>query len=537
MNLLTELNNLVKPTNLTRKLTINGETKIYPVYKINISLLFYNDQNDRIASWISQYKEENGQLSLETKSIEEYNNIIEKFVISSNPQSITKTANNIKLIGQREPGVVLKDGRIIDGNRRYTCIRQLFKNDSNTCWFESVILDIDLNDNKKMIKMLELTIQHGEEKRVDYNREEILIGIYHDIVETKLLTIDEYAKSTNESVNEIAKKVAASKILADYLEYIGMPKQFFVAREYQLVSLISDAQELLKRCINQEMVDKLKRIIFVNQLMNSFSDERKFIKNIASLITNGQYFAYEDNQLKIEEKVLARKNMVNPSSLSEIKAFVAENDDLTMELKESMDKYLNNSKIVEVHNKPAQTITKTLISLKDVDTNIVAKLSPVEKTKLVNQLSHLNEVIDTISEAADYHKTVVNQEEQLEIVTDVKKGTSFINLPSTLEEQVMIENIVLPIRGLIFTFDINNKLENSIDYKLYFINENGEILSNVIETPLNKNSRHLTFELSSKVSEENVIDLVVKKNVDAENEVRFMFDFPVKVEFGGEFDF
>jgi hypothetical protein len=40
-------------TGLSKKITINGVAKAYPVYKVRLDMLFYNDQNDRIATWIS----------------------------------------------------------------------------------------------------------------------------------------------------------------------------------------------------------------------------------------------------------------------------------------------------------------------------------------------------------------------------------------------------------------------------------------------------------------------------------------------------
>ena len=43
-------NKTVIRTSLTRKLTIDGMTNPYPVYKIRLDQLFYNDQNDRIAT-------------------------------------------------------------------------------------------------------------------------------------------------------------------------------------------------------------------------------------------------------------------------------------------------------------------------------------------------------------------------------------------------------------------------------------------------------------------------------------------------------
>ena len=116
MNLLDEqYREFVQPTTLTKKLTLNGETKAYPIYRVRLELLYYNEQNDRIATWISQYKSEHG--GFQDLSQEAYNAVIEDFIIKSNPASIEKTKNNIKAVNQREPGVILSDGRIVDGNR------------------------------------------------------------------------------------------------------------------------------------------------------------------------------------------------------------------------------------------------------------------------------------------------------------------------------------------------------------------------------------------------------------------------------------
>ncbi len=109
---------LVQKTTLTRKVTYGGKTVVYPVYRIRLDALYYNDQNDRIATWITQYESENGQDALSGLNIEIYNRIIENFIVDSNPEAIAKTQKNIALVGQREPGVTLADGRIVDGNRR-----------------------------------------------------------------------------------------------------------------------------------------------------------------------------------------------------------------------------------------------------------------------------------------------------------------------------------------------------------------------------------------------------------------------------------
>ena len=76
---------IVEKTNLSRKLTIGGKTAAYPVYRIRLDQLFYNDQNDRIATWITQYRNETGNVPLPELSREAYNESIERFIIDSNP--------------------------------------------------------------------------------------------------------------------------------------------------------------------------------------------------------------------------------------------------------------------------------------------------------------------------------------------------------------------------------------------------------------------------------------------------------------------
>ena len=76
-------------------MTIGGQTRPYTVYRIPLSLLYYNDQNDRIATWITQYKNDPSAKSFDDLSKEDYNLVIQQFIVDSNPSAIEKTKNNI----------------------------------------------------------------------------------------------------------------------------------------------------------------------------------------------------------------------------------------------------------------------------------------------------------------------------------------------------------------------------------------------------------------------------------------------------------
>ena len=98
----------VQKTKLSRKVTYGGQTIVYPVYKVRIDELYYNDQNDRIATWISGYESENGTDSLSSLKVEIYNRIIEEFIVESNPEAINKRVNHFFYV--------------IAKNKNYLCI-------------------------------------------------------------------------------------------------------------------------------------------------------------------------------------------------------------------------------------------------------------------------------------------------------------------------------------------------------------------------------------------------------------------------------
>lgn len=81
MNLLNDgiKSKAVMPTQSTKKLSIDNHTQVYPVYKIRLDQLYFNDQNDRIATWISQYKAEHTDVALESLSHSDYNDIIQVY--------------------------------------------------------------------------------------------------------------------------------------------------------------------------------------------------------------------------------------------------------------------------------------------------------------------------------------------------------------------------------------------------------------------------------------------------------------------------
>jgi len=400
MNLLFEgiEQNVVIKTTMTRKLTIDGITKAYPVYKVRLDQLFYNDQNDRIATWMSRYKAQHDGCAPDISDREAYNSIIEQFIVESNPEAIKKTQTNIELVDQREAGVVLADGRIIDGNRRYTCLRRLAKKNDRFNYFETVILDRNIETSAKQIKMLELSIQHGEESKVDYDPIDRLVGVYNDIIDTKLLSEEEYAKSTNETLSEVKKKVELSEILVEFLEFANAPKQFYIARDLQIYYPLEELQKLLRKCTTEDEKEDLKNSIFCNILVQPMGDMTRFIRKFKDVIGSDYQEEFMEEQRDLAEKtleMLPESGKVNPTVIREV---VRTNEELRGEMERSIEKATEKVKKKETHNRPIQLAEKATNALEDIDQNIILKMNDSELRRLERQLDKLEKLIAEIRE-------------------------------------------------------------------------------------------------------------------------------------------
>ena len=383
-------------TTLSRKLTIDGITQAYPVYKIRLDWLFYNDQNDRIATWISEYRAGHDGQAPDPTDRAAYNEIIEKFIVESNPDAIRKTQTNIEMVDQREPGVVLNDGRIIDGNRRFTCLRRLAQKNDRFNYFEAVILDRNIESSLKQIKMLELSIQHGEESRVDYNPVDRLVGVYNDIIASKLLSVEEYARSTNESESDVRRRIEVANLMVEFLDYINAPKQFYIARDLQIYFPIEELAKLIKKCRTEDEIEDLKISVFNNILMQTAGDMTRYIRNIKSILGSDYQEEFFEEQKELAGRVIETLPPVGRVSTEAIRDVVRANTEISGAMERSMDKALTKVRKNETRNRPIQLAEKATNFLESLDQNILLKMNDSELQRLSRQLDRLEQVIAEI---------------------------------------------------------------------------------------------------------------------------------------------
>ena len=283
----------VMPVNKTKTVVLARKSETFQVYRVPLKYLYYNDQNDRISTEVVRYCTENDR-DLPTDR-DEYNQIFEDLIVKSKKDAIIKTQRSIATRGQDNPGVTLKDGRVIDGNRRFTCLRRIERETNQEQFFETIILDYNYKDDYKYIKSLELELQMGVDEKVKYDPIDKLFGVYKSIRIEKAFTIEEYASLFDDySVSEVKKDLALADLMVEYLEFQGTPGKYYIAKDMDLQGTLFEIPSILDKVAkkNSDLVDDVKLRIFASISVGASKKLNQFLRDLRDVVENGDLVKY-----------------------------------------------------------------------------------------------------------------------------------------------------------------------------------------------------------------------------------------------------
>lgn len=388
----------------TKKLTFKGETKVFDVYKVPIDMLFYNDLNGRIATFISQYASEGKDItSLDNKT---YNDTIAEFIKNSATLArFKKTKEDIRQNTQKEVGVVLTDGRVIDGNRRFTCLRELFDEtgDQKFSYFEAVVLDAPSKTDEytwKAIKSLELELQIGTDEKVDYSPIDWLVRVYRDVVKEKLFTEQEYCRLTKLSASEFRKTKTKAELMEDFLEFFNKPEQFFIAKKLELDGPLQELVKTRKR-LNDREWDSIKAVFYVYLWTAKSGDKTRFVRNLANSVGSPDFAPLITKAVSDAEKILngeevtPESNPVKPTTIGQDGSY---NPQPSREVQSSLETQAQDviakKSNFDAKNKPIKCCEDALKNLGEIDQGLVDRWNDVAMTAKYKRL--LNDLERTI---------------------------------------------------------------------------------------------------------------------------------------------
>lgn len=388
----------------TKKLTFKGETKVFDVYKVPIDMLFCNDLNGRIATFISQYASEGKDItSLDNKT---YNDTIAEFIKNSATLArFKKTKEDVRQNTQKEVGVVLTDGRVIDGNRRFTCLRELFDEtgDQKFAYFEAVVLDAPSKTDEyawKAIKSLELELQIGTDEKVDYSPIDWLVRVYRDVVKEKLFTEQEYCRLTNLSASEFRKTKTKAELMEDFLEFFNKPEQFYIAKKLELDGPLQELVKTRKRLKDREW-DSIKAVFYVYLWTAKSGDKTRFVRNLANSVGTPDFAPLIKKAVSDAEKILNGEEVTpesKPVKPTTIGLDGSYNPQPAKEVQSSLETQAQDviakKSNFDAKNKPIKCCEDALKNLGEIDQGLVDRWNDVTMTSKYKRL--LNDLERTI---------------------------------------------------------------------------------------------------------------------------------------------
>lgn len=390
----------------------NGEFYSGKTYAIPLEYLYYNDQNGRIGVSLSDYESENDKL--ESGHNEEYNMIIQN-ILTDSDETVKKNMNALKrdiyMKGQGEPGYVLNDGRVIDGNRRFTAKRLLNQDTSvlEPQYFEAVILNdlsVQNHNDMKKIKSLELQIQFGKIDKVDYNPIDKAIDAYKTVVKKNLMNAKEYGEYAGLTPTEVSKLILEAELIVKFLEFANAsPDNYALAKQLDLDGPLQDMVPQYKKIkespqLTQKLNSLFAKIIQIRSTREDFKTEfRPIVKNIIGSKNEKDFIdEMEDATDTIVEILNEKKFVKNNVDLFETLHNNKEAVGALAEVKRVSADTAEQVKNAEERNRPLVLINKAKKALETIEIEAISNLPKIEKEKLKINLKKIEEIIKLIAE-------------------------------------------------------------------------------------------------------------------------------------------
>lgn len=262
---------IIEKTGAKPKLPIKIEgvtSDTLDVYRIPLKYLYYNNENGRIAAAMATYQDEiKISNDLENPS---YNKLVAKLIENNNQQALKRTQKSISEKGQQVYGWVLDDGRIIDGNRRYTALRNIEDLTNKTQYFEAVVMPFSYSNSAERVKIkqLELAIQMGVEEREKYDPVDLAIDIYRTTGgDNPIMTAADYADTCRMKLKEVQSYYDGAYYIRRFLEFIGAPKTSYdIVKDNKAWTMF----ETMGKTLSSEFSNDVESQVRKNETIDSY---------------------------------------------------------------------------------------------------------------------------------------------------------------------------------------------------------------------------------------------------------------------------
>jgi hypothetical protein len=330
------------------RLVIKGQPENLDVFRIPIKHLIFNIRNGRFAAELLA-KESELKRKLDSSNPEDAK-IIRKLLLELNPSETEALKADLKENGQLDPGVITRDGAVINANRRMAILSSLHEESQDPKFEYLRVARLPKAVDEKDLWRIEAGLQFAKEFRLDYSPVNELLKLREgrtNGLSTKDISRTLLGRFTPAKVEE---KLEILKLIEGYLVFIDKPGQYHIVQEERHVEKFNSLQT--------NVVAPLKR---------------KNIKDaeIAKMVTIAFLLVQKTDRSHWDIRLLGKMALEEKSHKEILKNFDPKNPSSpTTEALE--DRFTTAREILEAqedHNRPERLLKKALSALEGVAAN------------------------------------------------------------------------------------------------------------------------------------------------------------------------
>lgn len=200
-------------------LVIAGTKQLLPVYRVRIDLLAFNIRNGRFASEMRAKQMQLGR-TLNPRDPDDAKEI-RKLLLTLNPDATKTLKEDLKRVGQTEPGIITHDGSVINANRRMAVLMELHDEEPTGKYEYLEVMRLPADVSEKDLWRIEAGLQLSDDKRLAYGpindllkiREGLQAGLRFAEIAASL-----YGMSDSEDIKDKDDRL---KLIDSYLTFVA----------------------------------------------------------------------------------------------------------------------------------------------------------------------------------------------------------------------------------------------------------------------------------------------------------------------------
>jgi hypothetical protein len=357
------------------RIPLKGQPERLQVYRVPIKYLIYNIRNGRFAAELLA-KESQLKRKLDP-GIPEDAKMIQKLLLELNQSQTDALKADLGDNGQLDPGVITRDGAVINGNRRMAILTALHDETHDPKFEYLRVARLPKDVDEKDLWRIEAGLQFAKEFRLDYSPINELLKLKEgrdsgfssaEISKTLL------GRFTSLDVDE---KLEILKLIEGYLIFVNKPGQYHIVQEERDVEKFNS--------LRANVVNPLKK-------------QGKKGTEIAELVTLAFLLINKTNLRHWDIRSL-RKIAVENDAYSELLKNYDAKKPFTRTKDELEESFATAKEIVEAkeqQNRPERLIKKALSALRGVR----SADSKLTGSAIKTLLSQLNAEVNRIMKAA-----------------------------------------------------------------------------------------------------------------------------------------